>query len=85
MPDRKLAGSRLLRSRHGEFSNLGARAVGTENDGSMDDGAVAEHGDYAVAAFVECKVDEILIVLTEGRGNISFKPSSVKTAVVILS
>lgn len=67
MPDWKLAYGGFVCSGHGKFSDFGAWAIGTEDDGCREDGAVGEGGDHAVAALVECYVREILTVL-EGKG-----------------
>lgn len=63
MPDGELAHGGLVSPRHGELSSFGAWAIGTEDDGGGDQGAVAESGDCALAAFVEGNVGEIFAVL----------------------
>ncbi len=73
MPDRKLAHARLLRSRHGEFSNFGAGPVGAENDGSMNGGAIAEGREDTVATIVESKIDKLLAALTEEKRDGQFQ------------
>lgn len=74
VPNRKLAHLRLLRSRHGKFSNLGARTVGAKNDGSSNGCATVERGEHAVAALVECNVGEVHAVLPKEIGDVSSQP-----------
>lgn len=63
MTDRKLADLRCLCSRHDEFSNFRAWAIGSKKYRALCDCAVAERGEHKVTLLAEPKIRKVLAVL----------------------